>query len=593
MTTGDNQLVEQSSVAEEFGSWGEPVPPPSTDAIPGQERPAPPGYEILAELGRGAMGVVYKARQTGLNRLVALKMILHAHRGTDARRWLQAEAEAVARLQHPHIVQIYEIGEYQGAPFFSLEFCPGGSLADNLAGKPLPARQSADLVRTLAGAINSAHDKGIIHRDLKPGNVLLSLASGGSPEKKTGGPPLAGLIPKITDFGLAKRLDQTGDNWVGVMGTPGYMAPEQADAKTDLVGPASDVYSLGAILYECLTGRPPFMAAALEDMLEQIKTQDPVPPRQWQPSIPRDLETICLKCLSKAPQKRYSSAKDLVDDLARFLSGEPIKARPVSPVERAVKWVRRRPMAAALVLAVVQAVLGLAVGGVSFGLYQSQQREMEHRLAQADRNRAETRQKAERLFGEAGTLEVEGRLRLERKQEEEAGQRFSSAEKKLTKALAHLDVEKLEDEQLRKRIISRLEDLTRWRQMRRRVARLRRDRHDILLHEISPISQDQAGNIQKVLQLAPAALAPFGVTLDRSPSESAAALGRGQFSSTQERKNAAEMCYEVLLAWADAASTAEGKRKKEKGKRKRRCGFLTSLRPSLGQRKRGLPGYTT
>jgi serine/threonine-protein kinase len=298
-----------------------------------------PGYEILGELGRGGMGVVYKAWQVRLKRVVALKMILagaHAS-GADLARF-RAEAEGIARLQHPNIVQVYEVGEHEGRPFFSLEFCGGGSLGRKLNGKPLPPDEAATLTETLARAVQAAHDKHIIHRDLKPANVLLT-------EDGT---------PKVTDFGLAKRLDEAGQTQSGtVVGTPSYMAPEQAAGKGKAIGPAADVYALGAVLYECLTGRPPFIAATALDTLLQVIADDPVPPRRLNARVPRDLETICLKCLHKEPRKRYATASELADDLGRFQAGEPIRARPVGAAARLWRACRRNPLVAGLSVLVV------------------------------------------------------------------------------------------------------------------------------------------------------------------------------------------------------------------------------------------------
>lgn len=293
-------------------------PTPLTPALMGW--PSVPGYEVLGVLGKGGMGVVYKARQLGLNRVVALKMILHAeHAGHEERRRFRAEAEAVARLQHSHIVQIYEVGEYNGLPYFSLEYCPGGSLADKLDGTPLPPVRAARLVETLARAMQAAHDKGIIHRDLKPANILLY-------ENGT---------PKVTDFGLAKKLDAATQTQSGaVMGTPSYMAPEQAGGKTKEIGPATDVYALGAILYELLTGRPPFKAETALDTLRQVLERQPAPPRLLNANVDRQLETICLKCLEKDPRHRYPSAKALADDVERYLAGESITARSINLMER-------------------------------------------------------------------------------------------------------------------------------------------------------------------------------------------------------------------------------------------------------------------
>jgi WD40 repeat protein len=335
-----------------------------TGSGPGRPDSAPglgsvPGYEILGELGRGGMGVVYQARQTGLKRLVALKMILAGgHAGEQEVARFRAEAEAVARLQHPNIVQIHEVGEAEGRPFFSLEYVEGGNLADRLKGTPLPPRQAAELVQTLARAVQAAHQAGIIHRDLKPANVLLTRDG----------------QPKITDFGLAKQLD-TGQRHTqsgAIVGTPSYMAPEQAEAKGKEIGPAADIYALGAILYELLTGRPPFKAATPLDTLLQVVSEEPAPPSQLQSRVPRDLETICLKCLEKVPARRYGSGQVLADDLGRFLAGEPIAARPVGRAEKLWRWCQRNPRLAAVSgLAAAAVVTALAVS-VSFGIYQAQ-----------------------------------------------------------------------------------------------------------------------------------------------------------------------------------------------------------------------------
>jgi serine/threonine-protein kinase len=342
----------------------------------------PPGYEVLGELGRGGMGVVYKARHISLGRLVALKMILAGrHAGQVELDRFRTEAQAVARLQHPNVVQIHEVGEHDGLPYFSLEFCPGGPLNRKLGGTPLPAREAATLVERLASAMQAAHDKGVVHRDLKPANVLLA-------EDGT---------PKVTDFGLAKKLDEAGLTQTGaVMGTPSYMAPEQAGGGKD-IGPACDVYALGAILYECLTGRPPFKAATPYDTIAQVLGSEPAPPSRLNARVPRDLETVCLKCLQKAPARRYASAEALAEDLHRFLAGEPIQARPVGRWERARKWARRRPAAAALSAVAALAVLGLVLWAAWYNRWLREEVEREQQRAQqARQQREETRVQSER-----------------------------------------------------------------------------------------------------------------------------------------------------------------------------------------------------
>ena len=288
----------------------------------------PPGYELVGRLGRGGMGVVYRARQVRANRDVALKMILAGeHADPRERERFRTEAEAVAGLSHPNVVAVYEVGEHAGRPFFSMELCPGGTLAAKLAGTPLRARDAAVLVEKLARGVVAAHTAGVIHRDLKPGNVLFA----------------ADGEPKVTDFGLAKLVNSDdGLTATGaVMGTPSYMAPEQAFGESKRVGPTADVYALGAVLYECLTGRPPFKGVTSADTLDQVRNQEPAAPRSLDGAIPRDLETICLKCLAKEPTSRYPTAAELADDLAHYLVGRPIAARPVGILERAWKSVKR------------------------------------------------------------------------------------------------------------------------------------------------------------------------------------------------------------------------------------------------------------
>jgi serine/threonine protein kinase len=307
------------------------------------------------------MGVVYRARQLGLHRTVALKMVLAGtHTGPKELARFRAEASVIARLQHPNIVQIYDLGEVAGRPYFVLEFVAGGSLAQHLHGTPQAARPAAELFETLARAVHAAHASGVIHRDLKPANILLDGATArGRSAGRISSVISPFLTPKITDFGVAKCVVGEGEESESrdptvtgeLLGTPSYMAPEQAMVPRQPVGPAADVYSLGAILYELLTGRPPFTGETPLATLVQVLHNEPVSVMSLQPSVPRDLETICLKCLRKDPRKRYGSALELADDVQRFLRGEPIRARPVIPVERLWRWVRRHPVPAGLMAA--------------------------------------------------------------------------------------------------------------------------------------------------------------------------------------------------------------------------------------------------
>ena len=354
----------RGAVPETRGDQATLSPLPNTDPsplpLPAVQSPALaiPGYDILEVIGRGGMGIVYKARQHGLNRPVALKMILTGvHAGPHERTRFRTEAEALARLRHPHIVQIHEVGEHDGRPFLALEFMEGGTLARKLDGTPQPPAAAARLLETLARAVQAAHQQDIIHRDLKPANILLDREG----------------VPRVTDFGLAKQL-ASGEEYTAssvVLGTPSYMAPEQASGRSRGVGPAADVYALGAILYEMLTGRPPFQGTTMLETLEQVRTREPVALRQLQPGTPRDLETICLKCLEKDPHRRYASAEALADDLRRFLEGRTVQARPVGGGERLWRWCRRNPALAAtsaLTLLSLLAAVGLLVGLV---LYQA------------------------------------------------------------------------------------------------------------------------------------------------------------------------------------------------------------------------------
>jgi serine/threonine protein kinase/tetratricopeptide (TPR) repeat protein len=331
-------------------------------------------YELLEEVDRGGMGVVYRARQRGLNRIVAVKSIRSATVSESDRARFRLEAEAAAKLEHPNIVRVYEVSEHDGYDFLSMEFIEGGSLQRRLKEGRLSPRLAAELIATLADTVQFAHDHGIVHRDLKPGNILIC----GEWADTKGQRPLAQSLPvtiKITDFGLAKRFRDNANAKTqagAILGTPSYMSPEQADGRQADVGPQSDIYSLGAILYELLTGLPPFEAPTAIQTLQWIRSRDPVPPERLAPDVPRDLATICLKCLHKEPARRYASARDLADDVRCFLDHRPIRARPTPWTERSSRWVRRHSLIAALAAAL------FVVCAVSGGLFVWQQYRVGH-----------------------------------------------------------------------------------------------------------------------------------------------------------------------------------------------------------------------
>ncbi|MBM4067355.1 MAG: tetratricopeptide repeat protein [Planctomycetes bacterium] len=393
------------------------------------------GYEILGELGRGGMGVVYKARQPGLNRLVALKMVLAGtHASPEQLARFQIEGEAVARLQHPNIVQVYELGKVEDCPFQALEFIDGDSLTRKIDATPQPPIEAAKMVRKLSQAMHAAHQRGIIHRDLKPANILLTREG----------------EPKITDFGLAKRFEDDADDGHtrdgAIMGTPSYMAPEQAEGKTKHTGPPADIYALGSILYDLITGRPPFRGTTLLETLQQVKSMEPPPPARLQPGVPRDLETICLKSLEKDPRKRYATAGDLAEDLRRFIEGEPILARPTPWWERTIKWARRKPAVAALIGVGALALVSLLTFG---GLWldaerrSAEEREIQQaRLAQSEREKAA---KEEQLRKAAEEREQEKALQAlrERKLRQSAEQNFKRAQQAVDFMLSKVGQERL------------------------------------------------------------------------------------------------------------------------------------------------------
>jgi serine/threonine protein kinase len=421
---------------EAFTQAGRPDGPP----------PPIPGYEIREELGRGGMGVVYRALQVKLNRTVALKMIRAGSQASamELARFIR-EAQGLARLQHPHIVQIYGVGEAEGQAYCALEFVEGGSLAQKLHGTPVPGASASRLMEMVARAVHAAHQAGVLHRDLKPANILLARSD--RPEAVPLSAPPERYEPKVTDFGLAKRLafepealatvrsavpGEPGVSVLGwgtstirartqtgaIVGTPSYMAPEQASGVVKHLTAAVDVYSLGAILYELLTGYRPFVGKSLWETVELVLTGDLVPPSHWNPKVDRDLESICLKCLEKLPAHRYPSALGLADDLHRFQTGRPIAARPVNPLGRLVRWCRRNPLAAGLAgvaaglfLAGTIGVLLMAGYGHAARLEAVEQRQAaqaaEARAARAEAQRDRERLLAERLMNKAGTAAMD------------------------------------------------------------------------------------------------------------------------------------------------------------------------------------------
>jgi WD40 repeat protein len=363
-----------------------------------------PGFEIEGELGRGGMGVVFKAKQTGLNRLVALKMVLAgSYSDAATRSRFLLEAESVAALEHPNIVKVFSFGEHDGHPFLAMEFLPAGSLADRVKAKgPLPPREATALIAKLAGAVAHAHSRGVVHRDMKPANVLLT-AEGD---------------PRLTDFGLAKvgrsDISMTGQ----VLGTPAYMAPEQAAGKVHEVGTPADVYALGAVLYDLLTGHPPFAGNSAAATLHMVLVTEPSRPRTLRPGLPRDLETICLKCLEKDPNKRYPTAQAVADDLNRFLASEPISARPAGSVERAVKWVKRnKGLSVGLAVASLALVLG-TIASIGFALWAMDEAERATRKARAEHEAREQVARSEKKALTALEVAQAERLKADRGQAE-------------------------------------------------------------------------------------------------------------------------------------------------------------------------------
>jgi serine/threonine protein kinase/Tfp pilus assembly protein PilF len=499
---------------------------PSSDA-PQAKLPEFPGYEVLERLGQGGMGVVYKARQIGLNRLVALKTIRNdGEIRSDLLSRFLVEAEAVARVQHPNILHVYDIGSAGDVPFLSLELLEGGSLADRLGGTPQPARPAAELIATLARTVHVAHQAGIIHRDLKPSNVLFT----------------GDGVPKIADFGLAKRLDSDSQQTASgqIMGSPSYMAPEQARGLGRGVGPAADVYALGAILYEMLTGRPPFKGDSWVETVRQVREDDPVAPVRLVPRIARDLETICLKCLAKAPHKRYATALALAEDLGRYLAGEPIHARPTPLWERGVKWARRRPVAATLLAVAAAATVGSLA---AFLQYQRLLRERDRR-------------EQARVF----KLQSQAADAIIRAQDALAQNDLSGAELILAPLSEKIGTDprlrdlKARSDAVEAQIIERLALKQSREADRARYNKFLNLRNEALFRDTGFTGLDLPANPDATRRTADAALAIFRAS--ESP-DSQAVLAVPRSLSPREQDEITEGCYELLLVLAQAEPTPQ------------------------------------
>jgi len=492
----------------------------------------PRDYELLGELGRGGMGVVYKARHRRLNRLVALKMIRGAYADEIQITRFKIEAEAVARLRHPNILQIYDIGECEGSPYVALELLEGGSLADRLRGTALPPKQAAEWMVPLVMAMDAAHRAGILHRDLKSANVLFS----------------ADGIPKITDFGLAKRMEMDeGQTHTGqIMGTPSYMAPEQARGDTKSAGPPADIYSLGAMLYEMLTGRPPFKGISAIETVKQVIEEEPVSPSRVQFRVPRDLETICMKCLEKEPRKRYASAKEMADDLNRYLAGEPIKARRTPLVERGVKWTKRHPTYATLLAFGVLFTASLISGGV---WYWNQKRTLERNslrhLAQVSEETGTDLLRAQELLSQNDLNEAQAVL-MRRKtildNENKIG--LASQQERTARMLA--DVEKaLEGEQ------ARLAQEQARAEAQKSYRRFLDHRKEALYRDTQFTGVTLPAHLELTRKAATAALTVFA----RRQSADDYQLGELPAELTpDEQSGVRDGCYELLLVMAEAVA---------------------------------------
>ncbi len=504
-------------------------------------------YEILSPIASGGMGVVYKARQLSLDRLVALKMMLRADTASadDIRRF-HAEAEAAAQLDHPGIVPIYEVGAADGRHYFSMALVEGGSLLKLLADGPMEPRAAARLLKTVSDAVAYGHERGIIHRDLKPANILLT-AEG---------------APKVTDFGLAKRVEAAGDltHTGQILGTPSYMPPEQARGDLTSIGPSSDVYSLGAVLYHAVTGRPPFLAATVMAVLKAVLDAEPVPPRQLNPQVDRDLETITLKCLEKEPHRRYGSSSAVAADLGRFLAGEPILARRTPPWERAYKWSRRRPAAAMLAAVSLVALVSMAVGG----LFYAQAADQRAKLAQGEA-RERARELEERDALDAMRRDLQAAIRRSSRLLEAGSLQEAevAVEQALAKAgdTATLAPERREIETLKSDLVGRLAADRDRVAARARLVDFERHRDTAIFYGLQSFGLDPVQNQRTAAEEASAALSIWGID-PAGPSVAGTPITwkAPPFAhyTAAERDRIRSRCYELLLVFADATLRSAG-----------------------------------
>lgn len=498
----------------------EPRPEEGKNRSGPSELPSVKGYEVLEKLGEGGMGIVYKARHLQLQRLVALKMI--SPRYALSPRMLDlflVEAAAVARFQHPNLVQIFDIGKHEGQPYLSLELLEGGNLARKLGGTPQPAAMAAALLETLANAVGYAHQKGIVHRDLKPGNILLTADRN--------------PIPKITDFGLAKQLDQdTEAGERAIVGTPAYMSPEQAWGLSDQVGPEADIYSLGVILYEVLTGRPPFKASSHGETVELVRTQEPVPPRNLVPQVPRDLELICLKCLRKDPSQRFPSAPEFAEELRRFQEGRPIQTRPAPLWEKTWKWARRQPALASLIAVGVVALLSLV-------LYLDQRARFVQRELVEQKRVSNMRDQVQQLHLKAQEAADKGSL--------QDAQGALQGAFEMIFAEPHLADLKPSLDELQTEVARRALEQTEEKKAKDDHDHFFRLRDLALFHGMVFTGVDLPVNLAAAKKACQEALALYTVTLDPPTGPIFS-----KYVSEKQRQQCLAACYELLLVWAEA-----------------------------------------